>query len=142
MSGFLLGCLAGFFSGFLGGLGLGGGGVLVLFLTLFAGSGQLHAQGLNLAFFIPVGLFALIFHVRHRLVDFRMAWPAVLLGLLGALLGSLAAAHIGAAVVRKLFGLLLLTLGGWEVFSPSRTHPPDQITKTGSCKKSKNRFFS
>ncbi|MFT9056094.1 MAG: TSUP family transporter, partial [Ethanoligenens sp.] len=120
MSGVLLGCLAGFLSGFIGGLGLGGGGVLVLFLTLFAGVGQLRAQGINLAFFIPVGLFALIFHVRNRLVDFKIAWPAILLGLGGAAVGSMIASHIGAWLVGKLFGALLLALGAWEVFAPHK----------------------
>lgn len=116
----LAGCLAGFGAGFIGGLGLGGGGVFVLFLTLFCGVGQLRAQGMNLAFFIPVGLFALFFHIRGRLVDFRMVWPAVLLGLPGAALGSLMAAHLGGGTVGRLFGLLLLALGGWETFAPHR----------------------
>ena len=120
MSGALVGCLAGFLAGFIGGLGLGGGGVLVLFLTLFAGVGQLRAQGINLAFFIPVGLFALVFHIRNHLVDFKAAWPAILLGLGGAALGSLIAGHIGAQAVGKLFGALLLALGGWEVFAPHK----------------------
>ncbi|HCB99862.1 MAG TPA: hypothetical protein DEP42_01365, partial [Ruminococcaceae bacterium] len=104
--------------GFIGGLGLGGGGVLVLFLTLFAGVGQLRAQGINLAFFIPVGLFALFFHVRNHLVAFKVAWPAILLGLAGAFLGSVIAERIGANVVGKLFGLLLLILGVHEILAP------------------------
>lgn len=120
MNGFLAGCLAGFLSGFIGGLGLGGGGVLVLFLTLFAGIGQLRAQGINLAFFVPVGLFALVFHIRNHLVDFKTAWLAILLGLGGAVLGSVIASHIGAQVVSKLFGGLLLVLGAWEVFAPHK----------------------
>lgn len=120
MTAVLLGCLAGFLSGFIGGLGLGGGGVLVLFLTLFYGVGQLRAQGMNLAFFIPVGLFALIFHIRHRMVDFKTALPAVLLGLPGAVAGSLAATHLGGQTVGRIFGVLLLVLGAWEVFAPHR----------------------
>lgn len=141
MNGVLVGCLAGFLSGFIGGLGLGGGGVLVLFLTLFAGVGQLRAQGINLAFFIPVGLFALIFHIRNHLVDFKAAWPAILLGLGGAVLGSLIAGHIGAQAVGKLFGALLLALGGWEVFAPhkeKKTTSPAAGPASGGSKQRKS----
>lgn len=120
MMGIWIGCTAGFLAGFIGGLGLGGGGVLVLFLTLFAGVGQLRAQGINLAFFIPVGLFALVFHIRNRLVDLKAALPAILLGLGGAALGSLLASHLGGQMIGKLFGVLLLVLGAWEVFAPHK----------------------
>lgn len=130
MTGIWVGCLAGFLSGFIGGLGLGGGGVLVLFLTLFAGVGQLRAQGMNLAFFIPVGLFALIFHMRNHLVDFKTAWLAILLGLGGAALGSMIASHIGAPIVGKLFGTLLLVLGGWEVFAPHKKSTNPAVHKS------------
>lgn len=120
MTGVWTGCMAGFLAGFIGGLGLGGGGVLVLFLTLFAGIGQLRAQGINLAFFIPVGLFALVFHIRNHLVDFKAACPAILLGLGGAVLGSVLASHLGGQTIGKLFGILLLALGAWEVFAPHK----------------------
>jgi uncharacterized membrane protein YfcA len=109
---------AGFFAGLLGALGLGGGGVLVIFLTVFMHVPQLKAQGINLLFFIPTGVFALIFHLRRGLADMRAALPAAGLGLIGAALGSLAARFIGAEAVRIIFGLMLAALGGWELFAP------------------------
>lgn len=113
-------CIAGFLAGFIGGLGLGGGGVLVMFLTIFASTGQLKAQGINLLFFIPVGMFALIFHIRQKLIDFKTALPAILLGLVGAFGGCMMAAFFGGGTVRRLFGLLLAILGLWEVFAPHK----------------------
>ena len=44
---------AGFAAGALGAMGLGGGSVLILYLTLCAGLPQLQAQGINLTFFLP-----------------------------------------------------------------------------------------
>ena len=118
--------LVGFFAGLIGGLGLGGGGVLVMFLTVFAGVSQLQAQGINLIFFIPVGLLALIFHIRHRLIDFRTALPAIGFGLAGSLLGCLLAGLFGGDTVRRIFGAMLALLGLWEAFAPHRKKPgPD-----------------
>jgi len=114
-------CIAGFFAGLIGGLGLGGGGVLVMFLTVFAGAPQLKAQGINLMFFIPVGLFALIFHIKRKLIDFKTALPAIGLGLVGAVCGSVLARFFGGDSVRMLFGLMLAALGLWEVAAPH--HP-------------------
>ena len=43
--------LAGLFSGIIGGMGLGGGAVLIIYLTVFKNTEQLRAQGINLLFF-------------------------------------------------------------------------------------------
>jgi uncharacterized protein len=112
--------IAGFLAGVTGALGLGGGGVLVLFLTVFLGVSQLKAQGINLLFFIPIGLFALFFHAKKKLVDWGAALPAILCGLAGAALGCLLARFFGAGTVRRIFGAMLLILGSWELFAPQR----------------------
>ena len=127
-NGMMINFVIGFLAGFIGALGLGGGGVLVMFLTIFMGVGQLKAQGINLLFFIPVGLFALLFHCRKKLVNWKIAIPAILCGLIGAAIGSLLANFFGASVMRKLFGTMLLILGAWELFVPHKhsenaTHP-------------------
>ncbi len=114
----LIASIIGFLAGFIGALGLGGGGVLVMFLTVFMGVGQLNAQGTNLLFFIPVGLFALIFHCRKKLVMWKIAVPAILCGLAGAAIGCFFANFLGAELMRKIFGSMLLALGFWELFAP------------------------
>ena len=47
---------AAFLTGILASLGLGGGMILILYLTIFAGMAQFEAQGINLIFFIPIAL--------------------------------------------------------------------------------------
>ena len=56
MTGWLLIAAAGLVSGALGAMGLGGGGILILCLTAFAGMEQVTAQGVNLLLFIPTAL--------------------------------------------------------------------------------------
>ncbi len=124
----LQGLLAGFAAGFIGALGLGGGGVLVLFLTAFMGMGQYKAQGINLLFFIPIGVFALILHCRKKLVDWKIALPAILCGLVGAAGGCFLANFVGAGLLRKLFGGMLLLLGLWELLGPHKKEKKSPAT--------------
>ena len=46
--------LAGFGSAVLASMGMGGGSILILYLTLMAGVPQREAQGMNLLFFLPI----------------------------------------------------------------------------------------
>lgn len=119
-NGMVINLAIGFLAGFIGALGMGGGGVLVMFLTAFMGVGQLNAQGTNLLFFIPVGLFALLIHCRKKLVNWKIAVPAILCGLVGAAIGCLLASVLGASVLRKIFGFMLLALGSFELFAPHK----------------------
>lgn len=130
----LIDSLIGFSAGFIGSLGLGGGGVLVMFLTVFMNVGQLKAQGINLLFFIPVGVFSLIMHTKKRLVEWKVALPAIIFGLLGAAAGCFAAGYLGARVIRKIFGFMLLILGVFELFFPHK-----EKYKTTNRKEHKNK---
>ena len=64
--------IAGILSGTAGALGIGGGGVLILYLVLLADVEQVRAQGINLLFFLPCGIIAIIIHaVKKRIKCFR-----------------------------------------------------------------------
>ena len=88
MTGWLLIAAAGLVSGALGAMGLGGGGILILCLTAFAGMEQVTAQGVNLLLFIPTALLALIPYFRKKLICTRALLPAIGAGLAGSLLGN------------------------------------------------------
>ena len=74
--------LAGAAAGALGAMGLGGGGVLLLWLA-FSGMDQLAAQGVNLFFILPVGAAGLWLHRKNGLVAWRAALPMGVGGLAG-----------------------------------------------------------
>lgn len=109
--------LAGLFSGFAGGLGVGGGGILLLYLTSFAGEDQLFAQGVNLLFFLPVSASALIIHIKNGFVKWKTALVSVFFGIPGVLLGSFIAGSIDKTFLRGIFALFLLIIGLRELFS-------------------------
>ena len=111
--------LIGFLAGFAGGLGVGGGGVLLLYLTAFAGKEQLSAQGINLVFFLPTAAAALFLHFKNGFVKWKTALLAVLFGIPAVFLGFFIAKSIDESLLRLGFALLLLFIGLKELFRKS-----------------------
>lgn len=109
--------LAGLLSGILGAMGMGGGGVLIIYLTLIAGLDQRAAQGINLILFIPCAILALFFYVRKGLIDFRTALAAAAAGLVGALGGVFLSGWMDVVWLRRIFGAMLLLIGIRELFA-------------------------
>lgn len=101
-------------------MGLGGGSILLLYLTLFAGMGQLKAQGINLIFFLPSSAFALFLHSKQGLIDKKAALTSIMWGVPGAVLGAILAPLLGGDILRKLFAFMLLVLGIRELFPDRR----------------------
>ncbi len=109
--------LAALISGAAGALGIGGGGVLIIYLAAICNMNQLKAQGINLLFFLPCGLIAVVLHTfAHRIKWKRVIWFA-LGGIPGALLGVWGASFIGTEWLGKIFAVLLLFLGVKGLFA-------------------------
>ena len=58
--------LVGTVLGFLSGMGIGGGSLLILWLTGVLAMEQRAAQGINLLFFLPAAIAAILFHGRSE----------------------------------------------------------------------------
>ena len=104
----------------LAGMGVGGGGLLTLYLVLVKGVGQLEAQGLNLVFFVFSAASSLLYNVRRRRVNWRLA---ILLSLSGALLapvGAAVASKMEGETLRRVFGWLMIGSGAWVFFGKAK----------------------
>ncbi len=108
--------LAGLFSGILGAMGLGGGAVLIIYLTLFTETEQLTAQGINLLFFIPTALLAVIIYSIKRKIKWKLTVKIAVWGLIGAALGLSLTSLLGGEITSKIFGGLLILMGVSEIF--------------------------
>ena len=97
--------------GFLAGMGVGGGSLLILWLTLVLGADQTAARGINLLFFLPASAICCVFRIRQGKLDLKKCLPAILSGCTAAVLGSLIAARVDTELLRKPFGILLLVTG-------------------------------
>lgn len=113
----ILALLAGLLSGIIGAMGLGGGAVLIIYLTLFADIEQLMAQGINLLFFIPIATVSVIIYSFKKQIRWKTVLKISVVGLIGTLLGWLLADFLGSELISKIFGVLLLLLGIKEIFS-------------------------
>lgn len=112
--------LAGLVSGFIGSLGLGGGGVLLMYLTLFTDTSQQQAGGINLLFFLPVGLVAAVIYAIKKQIEWRVVLKMWLGGAVGVALGALLAHNIDTAILSKVFAAGLILLGLYQLFPTRR----------------------
>lgn len=112
--------LAGFLAGTAGGMGLGGGSILLIYLTVFENVNQLTAQGINLLFFLPVALIAIIIYSKRGEIKWKRVLPIMLTGALGAALASYLVTYIDTALLRKLFGGAVIIYGISEIFKPGK----------------------
>lgn len=104
--------IAAFAVALLCGLGVGGGGLFIVYLTLAAGYGQINAQGINLVFFISAAAASLILHIKKRNLNLRFLLFLSLCGSVGAVAGSLCTLIADPEFIRKIFGAGLVAAGG------------------------------
>nr|WP_297178512.1 sulfite exporter TauE/SafE family protein [uncultured Agathobaculum sp.] len=107
----------GLLTGVLSGCGVGGGSLLMLYLTLCAGFGQYQAAGVNLAYFLACAPAALMGHAKRGLIEGRAVRWCVLAGLPASVLAALLAAHMDTGWLRRAFGLFLLCIGAKELLA-------------------------
>ena len=108
--------LAGLFSGIIGGMGLGGGAVLIIYLSVFKNTEQLKAQGINLLFFIPIATLAVVIYAFKKQIKWKITLPLAIGGIVGAVIGFFLTGFMGGNFTSKLFGGFLLFLGIKELF--------------------------
>ena len=116
----LLPVLVGLAAGVLSGLGVGGGTLLLLWLTQIEGLPQAQAGGVNLLYFLLCALPAFWGHWRRGLVDRRALTATVLWGLPACVAGALLAQWMESPLLGRLFGLLLAGVGLRELFFPPK----------------------
>lgn len=101
--------------GFLSGLGVGGGSLLILWLTLILNMDPITARSINLMFFITAAGSVSIFRWKQGKLNLKQILPAILSGCITSVLISLFFKNIDQTVLRKLFGTLLLFTGFREL---------------------------
>ena len=101
--------------GFLAGIGVGGGTLLILWLTLIMHIPHNVARSINLLFFLPTAVISSLFRWKQGALELRTVLPAIIGGCVGAALFSILSQYIDISILEKLFGCLLLIAGVREL---------------------------
>ena len=96
-------------------MGLGGGFILVIYLTIFAQMPQLAAQGVNLIFFLPIAAFSLIFHIKNKMIEKSVILPSTIFAVIGVFIGVWGANLLGSEWLTKVFAVFVLLVGVREL---------------------------
>jgi uncharacterized membrane protein YfcA len=94
-----------------------GGGIIMVPLLLLMGLTQTQVQGTSLAALLsPVTLLAVINYHKAGFIDWRFAIIISLVFLLGGYFGSKMASHIDQKILKKVFAVRLLFIGGFLLY--------------------------
>ncbi len=102
--------------GFLSGLGVGGGSLLILWLTLVLSIPAATARGINLAFFLPGALVSSLFRWKQKKLKLSVVIPGAVSGCIAAVICTWIGLNIDVEVLKKGFGVLLLVTGLRELY--------------------------
>ena len=103
--------LAGLICGVLSGFGIGGGSLLLIYMTSAGGLEQVAAQGINLVYFLPASSAALVSHWRRGFVERRALLWAAIPGMAMSALAALAATSLDSSLLHRLFGIFCVIVG-------------------------------
>ena len=117
---FLISAMVGLLTGIISAFGIGGGTLLIVYMTAIAGLQRADAAGINLLYFLPTSASALWGHIRHGLISMDIVLPAAIAGMSASAAGALLASVIDTEIIKKIFGLFLIYVGLRELFSKKR----------------------
>jgi uncharacterized membrane protein YfcA len=111
----IIGVITGLMAGM---LGIGGAIIMIPALVFFMGFSQQMAQGTSLAVMLPpVGIFATYYYWKAGQVDIKFALILAAAFIIGSFFGSKIALNLPQAVLKKIFGVLLLLVAAKMLFS-------------------------
>ena len=129
MVAWIIAALVGAAAGILSGMGIGGGTLLVLYLTAVLDTAANTAAGINLLYFLCCAPASLFFHARGGLIDKNIAFWAALSGSITALIAALSVPADSPDWLRRAFGVLLLIVGIRELITVFKSRHDDTQNK-------------
>ena len=108
--------IVGIVLGFLSGLGVGGGTLLILWLGMACGMEPSTARQINLMFFIVAAGAATLVRWKKGNLHFSAILPAIISGMLFAGVFAFVSTVIDPQPLKRLFGVLLIAAGLRELF--------------------------
>ncbi len=101
--------------GTLAGMGVGGGSLLIIWLTMVLGMEPQTARAINLMFFVPSALIATFMRWKHNAQEWKTILPGILAGCTAAIITTIISRNMDTDHLKRLFGILLIAVGIKEV---------------------------
>ena len=111
----MLEILIGLISGIVTGIGMGGGTILILLLSVIWNYEQHIAT--NLIFFIPTSIISIIVNLKQKNINIKLAIILSIGGIIGAIIGAYIGSNIDVNKLKKFFGLFLIIIAIHEIYS-------------------------
>ena len=102
------------------GLGVGGGGLYIVYLTLWQGIDSALARGTNLLFFVMTSAAALAVHLRKRKIFPLQLTVIIIFGSLGSIIFANLGNILDPEIPKKVLGSVLILSGGLSIASVFR----------------------
>lgn len=109
--------LIGVVSGIVTGIGMGGGTVLILLLSIIWKYDQHVAQATNLIFFIPTSIISIIVNLKQKNINVKLAICLSVFGVVGAVIGAYIGSNIDVNKLKKCFAIFLIIIAIHELYS-------------------------
>lgn len=109
--------LIGVVSGIVTGIGMGGGTILILLLSIIWKYNQHVAQATNLIFFIPTSIISIIVNLKEKNINIKLASILSVFGIIGAGIGAYIGSSIDVNKLKKGFAVFLIIIAIHEVYS-------------------------
>lgn len=111
---------------------MGGGTILILLLSIFMELDQHIAQATNLVFFIPTAIASIIINTKNKNILWKDAIPIVIMGIIGATISAQIGSNMNVVLLKKLFGIFLLLIANYEIYSWYKRYIKEKITHTNN----------
>ena len=92
------------------------------------------AQGANLVFFIPTCITAIIINIKNKRINYRVAIPVIVTGIIGAIIGAKVSINMPIQKLRKCFGIFLLIIAINEIYSLKKEYINNKKTNNKDIK--------
>lgn len=125
----------GIIAGIVSSLGMGGGTILILLLSVFMGLDQHVSQATNLIFFIPTSITAIIINIKDKRIDWKVSKSIILYGSIGAIIGSIISSKIQTQNLKKIFGIFLLIISFFQIYEIYSSYTKSKKTNNKYMKK-------
>ncbi len=126
--------LFGLIAGIISSLGMGGGTILILLLSIFLNTEQHVAQATNLVFFVPTSITAIIMNIKNKKINWKVSKDIIIYGVIGAILGSYISNYLPNEKLKRVFGIFLLLIAFFQIYEIYSSYTKNKKANTKNIK--------